>query len=296
MGTPHVETWDDEVTVGVDGSQPGLHAARWAVAEAVRRGVPLTVLHAYAVPVGLASTTSTGGPDPLRREAEDVLESLRAEVELPGGVQGAHPVPVRYAAVRGAAATVLVDRSRTCPLVVVGRHGPGRIDRGLLGSVSSAVAALGRGTVAVVPSDADVDRVARVVVGLDEPRRRVLDVAFSAAERADAPVRVLHVVHPDLALGVNAPDAGWQLDSLAEIKAQITEEVARWADKCPTVRWTAEVATGVPAKVLAADLRSDDLLVVGGRRHGAVRGRLLGSVADTLLRHAPCTVLVAHSG
>ena len=119
-------TWRDDVVVGVDGSEAGMHALEWAAAAAGRRGAPLTVLCAYDLAVGLGTVVNYG-PDALRTEADDVLRRARKRLGQVAGERGA-PSRVRYEATRGAAATVLVQRSRTAALVVVGRRGLGRSD------------------------------------------------------------------------------------------------------------------------------------------------------------------------
>ena len=52
---------------------------------------------------------------------------------------------------------------------------------------------------------------------------------------------------------------------------------------------------GTAAEVLLEHTTPDDLLVVGGRRHSRLVGRLLGSVPDALLADAPGVVAVAHT-
>jgi nucleotide-binding universal stress UspA family protein len=54
------------------------------------------------------------------------------------------------------------------------------------------------------------------------------------------------------------------------------------------------VAAGAPAEHLVGLARPRDLLVVGSRGRGAVRGALLGSVALHCVTHARCPVVVVH--
>jgi nucleotide-binding universal stress UspA family protein len=56
----------------------------------------------------------------------------------------------------------------------------------------------------------------------------------------------------------------------------------------------AEPASGDPAREIIAEAenRNADLIIVGSRGHGRLAGLLLGSVAQKLLSHAPCPVLV----
>jgi nucleotide-binding universal stress UspA family protein len=48
-------------------------------------------------------------------------------------------------------------------------------------------------------------------------------------------------------------------------------------------------------EALQAAADSAQLLVLGSRGLGAVRGRLLGSVSQTMLHQAPCSVAVVHA-
>lgn len=55
------------------------------------------------------------------------------------------------------------------------------------------------------------------------------------------------------------------------------------------------ISRGDPAEEIigAAHRERADLIVVGSRGHGRLAGLLLGSVAQKVLAHAPCAVLVA---
>lgn len=54
------------------------------------------------------------------------------------------------------------------------------------------------------------------------------------------------------------------------------------------------VVEGYPAGVLVDAATDADLLVVGSRGHGELRGMLLGSVGLHCASHAPCPVVVVH--
>jgi nucleotide-binding universal stress UspA family protein len=57
-----------------------------------------------------------------------------------------------------------------------------------------------------------------------------------------------------------------------------------------------ELVQGPPASVIthAAERGGHDLIAIGTHGHRGFRRLLLGSVADSTIRHAPCSVLVAH--
>jgi nucleotide-binding universal stress UspA family protein len=121
------------VVVGVDGSEPAEAAVAEAFAEAdLRRSTTLTAVTAYATPAG----PWTGFPPPgyyLNRLDADRRQEL--DWRLSGWRDKYPEVRVDYAVVNGAAARVLIERSREAQLVVVGTRGRGNLDGMLLGSV-----------------------------------------------------------------------------------------------------------------------------------------------------------------
>jgi nucleotide-binding universal stress UspA family protein len=68
--------------------------------------------------------------------------------------------------------------------------------------------------------------------------------------------------------------------------------VAGWREKFPDVQVSATYVTGHPADALTAASNDAQLVVVGTRGHGALRGMLLGSVSQHLLHRSPCAVAV----
>jgi len=284
-----MEKWYAGIVVGVDGSDEASHALEWAAAEADRHGAPLTVLSTFTLPTVAAPTFSLAD---ARSEAEDAVRNALGQ--LAGRRPGSHRVVGEV--VPGGAANVLVQRSRTCDLVVVGRRGLTGFDRVLLGSVSAAVAAMAYGPVAVVPRGAQVTVPRRVVaaVGTDDQRAPVLQLAFEEAAARSCPLSIVHGIDPGLLAGA-LPGYATMPESWREwALGAVSDEANRWAEKYPQVVYDIAVREGRPREVLLEHLRGDDLVVVGGRRHSPVVGRMLGSVPDRLLRAAPCAVVVAH--
>ncbi|GAA4732258.1 universal stress protein [Isoptericola chiayiensis] len=299
----------NRVIVGIDGSVAGDQALRWAAAEAVRRRANLTVLSAYSVPVSPSEEGYGLGMEAMRERAQDVvgaaarqLSELR-ECRVPAVPDAEH---VEWEVVAGTPAGILVSRTGPDRLVVVGQRGLGGFDRVVLGSVSSAVAAMARGSVVIVPTDpmAQVSKspcdgvgpVWRVVaaVDTDDQADRVLEQAFAEAEDAAAPLLVVHAVHPDFIAGPYAMVTAMSQEYRDEAREHLDRIMARWTEKFPRVEVTTEVVTGVITDVLRERLSRHDVVVVGGRKHSALVGRVLGSVPDKLVRHATCPVMIAH--
>ena len=146
-----------------------------------------------------------------------------------------------------------------------------------------------------------------IVVGSDgsPTADRAVDVAGELARRYGARLHVVTAYQPVrsmLLAGVGAAAGGpvappaW----LGDDECVAAEEVVRRAgDRLAQsgVRATATTRLGDPADALlaVAEELDADLLVVGNRGMTGVRRYLLGSVADRVARHAPCSVHIAHT-
>lgn len=138
----------------------------------------------------------------------------------------------------------------------------------------------------------------RIVVGIDQTRESdaALDRALELARRE--PAAEVHVVSVASPYGAFVRFDGHGKDMpLDEAGLVLAEEVKHKLGAAaigPGLRVAAHVRTGKAAQEIAqvaADLEAD-LVVVGSRgRRGAER-LLLGSTAETVVRIAPCPVLV----
>jgi universal stress protein A len=137
------------------------------------------------------------------------------------------------------------------------------------------------------------DKPLTIVVATDfsETARQAFDVAVSWASRLGARVSLLHVIKgawsaSELAAGARVlkPLKTAALLKLGRL-ARLASEVGIRAD--------AHLHTGNPAERILAHCRTHhtDLLVVGTQGRGGLSRTLLGSVADELVRKAPCPVL-----
>jgi nucleotide-binding universal stress UspA family protein len=284
-------TWYRSVVVGVDGSDESLAALSWATLTADLHGARLAVVAAHPVEAD-ADPGAAGLAEEARERAHRAARAARER--LHGWRPGGRDIETRV--LPGSAARVLAAQSTTDDLVVVGRRGLGTLDRALLGSTSSALAAGAPGTIAVVPAGAATDEPRKIRVGLgpvDEPD--VLGTAFAEADARGRPLEVLHVTGTDpissALLDMDPVAASWHEAAAVDL----ADRLARWSDKYPTVTYTVVIRRGDPVTTLLHGLVRNDLLVVGGRSHSAVAGRLLRSVPDSVVRGAPCPVLVVHA-
>jgi nucleotide-binding universal stress UspA family protein len=81
----------------------------------------------------------------------------------------------------------------------------------------------------------------------------------------------------------------------AEEAGILAEALAGWQGKFPYVAVRRQVAHGRIRKTIIDATRDAQLVVLGARGHGGFAGLLLGSVSQTVLRHAACpTAIVPH--
>ena len=282
-------TWQRGIVVGVDGSPQSMAAVDWAALTADRHGAPLTVLTAYVSPPANMAGTMGVSVDDLRDRAHDAVE--RAASRLDGAHPGGHPVDEQV--VHGDPAHVLAQRSTSADLVVVGRRGLGALDRAVLGSVSSALAATAPGPVAVVPSGAATGEPNRVVVAVsNDDAGPQLDLGFAEAHQRACPLVAVHVMEPDPAAGLDF--GGPDVDHQEAERDGVQRQVSRWSEKYPSVREHVVFGGGNPVDALLDELGPDDIVVLGGRPHSQTAGRLRYSVADAVLRRSHHPVIIAH--
>jgi len=115
---------------------------------------------------------------------------------------------------------------------------------------------------------------------------RGLSAAIALARRLGAALRVVSV-------GTRLGPLGSLMDDPAEARARTELRLHRGLDQVPSdVACEGVALEGDAPAELAAQSRSLDLLVVGSRGYGPVRGALLGNVSSELIRRAECPVLV----
>jgi nucleotide-binding universal stress UspA family protein len=129
---------EQPVVVGMDGS-PGAQAAlEYALDEAERRGVPVRVVSAVALPDFWATTyPSYVQPPPPDEIVSGVRSQTQRFVDKIVAARGvsARELPITVEAMVGRPGEVLVDAAKDAALLVVGHRARGSVRSVLLGSV-----------------------------------------------------------------------------------------------------------------------------------------------------------------
>jgi nucleotide-binding universal stress UspA family protein len=283
--------WEpDPVLVGTDGSEESTRAVRWAAREAVLRGCSLHVLHSWLWPlfhVPLGGSPMAPAGSGLEAEAHRVLERARSTARSVGGD---HLVVETTLAV-GEPRTELLRRASGASLVVVGNRGLGGFTGLLLGSTGIALSAHSPRPVVVVRGTATSD--GPVVVGLDGALTAdaVLRRAMAEARLRGASLRVVHA----WALGLgSAAQTYREAEQHGRQAGQelVDKALARVSEGQADVAISVQLGDRSPAAELVTASQDAQLLVVGSRDLGSLRGMLLGSTTHAVLHHAACPVLV----
>lgn len=134
---------------------------------------------------------------------------------------------------------------------------------------------------------------------LSEPAGEAQLYACSLAEQYGAELHVLSVVQ-DVTLVSPDPNNPWVIpaSSLDEVKASVSQAL----EKIPDAKWSAgksvvrSVRTGIPfLEIIRYAKEQDvDLIVLGTHGRTGLVHVLLGSVAEKVVRKAPCPVLTVH--
>jgi nucleotide-binding universal stress UspA family protein len=285
------------VVAGVDGSECGLQAVRWAAAEALRRQLPLRLVAAHAWPSGGLVGDPGLGVD-YRAVLRDVVLGHLATAAADAR-QVAPELDIEQVEVTGYPVPVLLGESAHAEILVLGDRGLGGFTGLLIGSVAVEVTAHASCPVIVVRGsepDRPVPRPEPVVVGVDgSPTSEAATAfAFDAASLRRVPLVAVHVWRDVLVDATMAPLLDWDVIDSDE-REVLAERLAGWTEKYPDVPVRRLVARDRPARALVEESGRAQLVVVGSRGRGGFHGLLLGSVSQALLHHAHCPVAVVRS-
>lgn len=255
------------VVAGVDGSAAALHAALWAVEEAVARNVPLRLVY-------VTKPTHVGAEDYYAdvHRGKAALQEARDAVEASGKT-----VTVETALIDGPPSPALIAESSEAEMICVGTVGIGRYARSILGSTATDLAEKALCPVAVIrpPSAEDRGDVDWIIVAVNDQAGNdaVVDQAMQEAALRHAPV---------LALGdAEADVSGHRLD----------EEVQDLRQRHPDVHIYPITNRADVTHFLKKHRERVQLAVIGGMQAGEV-AQIVGRFGHPLFQHASSSALV----
>jgi nucleotide-binding universal stress UspA family protein len=151
-------------------------------------------------------------------------------------------------------------------------------------------------SVLAVRPDTAAEPFQNVLVPTDfsDSARCALEQAFDVV-RPDGVVTLLHIVDVPTAYSGPAPFGDYTRELGERAEAALTADVKRVTHNAATTIATRTRFGSAGAQVLAAlyDDRSIDLVVMGSHGRTGLKRMMMGSVAEKVVRHAHCPVLVA---
>ncbi len=292
------------IIAGCDLSEPADHALERACALALQHAAKLVVVHAQAND----EMQPDAGDSAMLQMLGEVSGAVKTEeaIRLADKLAAieARGVPTELISRVGPADELLaaVATERHAELIVVGTHGHTGLSRFLLGSVAASTIRHATCDVLVVRG-AGTQPFTKPLIATDfDPQSRK---AISHAALICAPEATLAVVHAwELPAGswgatllgqARFPWSSVRDAVVASAQAQVAKLVAEHAAAGRTIH--VSLVQGAPAQVVTetAEKAGHDLIAIGAHGHRGVRRLLLGSVAENVIRHSPCSVLVVHA-
>ena len=284
------------ILVGVDGSPASDAAVTWATREAIRRLIPITLMHVVAPvvvgwPVGQLYANM---PEWQKDNAQHVIEHARKTVTASLGESEAPGVHTEV--VYASTVPTLIEASKEAWMIVAGSEGIGALGRQLLGSVSTALIQHAHCPVAVIRTDegTTADPKAPVLVGIDgsPASEAATALAFDEASRRGVDLLALHAWSDVGVFPVLGMD--WR-DRESEGEEVLAERLAGWQEEYPDVHVRRLLVCDRPSRWLLEQSEHAQLVVVGSHGRGGFRGMLLGSVSSAIAHSANIPVIVVRT-
>ncbi len=289
--------------LATDGSPESGRAARMATELSNRLGSEMHLVYVepmpsvYGVPERAIYAPDTQNYlEEVERHAQERLGEEAAKIREYGGeVVAAHPK-----AGRPDAEIVRLAEELDAGLVIVGSHGFGPFKRVLLGSVSDSV--VRHANTSVLVARGEEDRLpGRVLLAIDGSKESHL-ATRAAAEVAGAgsELHVLFVLETAQLLpqmpypGFEAWETSGTVEEAEQNARRLLSRISERVEAGGGTVKEPHLAVGKPDKEIIglAEELDAGLVVLGSRGLGAVGRVLLGSVSDSVVRHALSSVLV----
>lgn len=232
--------------------------------------------------------------------AADALARLARGIATAGRAVGGRAHAVQTTVLSGEAYVEIIRYARrvNADLVVLGRVGAGRSIRKVLGTTAARVVRMSDVPVLLVGRPAHGSyRRALVALGLDPSSRKVVELLYSVLGEGTARVSFVHAYHVPFA-GFIAPGtvSAPTLHHRQYREQAATEFARRLRDLGYTGRRQRTVLRCGDARSVILDeaIRDRaDVIALGTHGRSGIAHAILGSVAEWVITHAICDILVA---
>ena len=272
-----------KVLVAVDGSESSDNALRQALRICnASEGCELKALSVVHLPEDEIELMGAGIDEPAEEALEGAVKIARQQ-----------DIDIQTEVVRGFPCNAIVEASQTwkADLVVMGRRGKRRLERVLLGGVTERVIGSAESDVLVVPRNTELSfQKACVAIDGSEFGDAALGRALNFCEAYGGSLMAVTVV-----------DTGFEFMALAPDLMEKLEQRARGVIDEAQIRAVAH-GVKVEGRVLEGDafreivdFAAEDksgVIFIGTHGRKGIRRVLMGSVAQRVIGHSPCPVIV----
>jgi nucleotide-binding universal stress UspA family protein len=271
-----------------------------AVAARIARetSAELEIAHVWDLPPR-AFSSEYGVPDELIKEVVDdagrALDAATRDVAALGVLR------VTSRLLRGVPWDQIVQAARAdaaIDVIIMSTHGRTGLSRVFLGSVTEQVIRHAPCCVLGIRQQGARLPFRNILCPIDfseDSRHAVLRAADLVG--SDGRIKLLHVIEP----AITASGVSIGVNQRVETDRRVTQELASWASDLAqkaSLPVTTAVEIGRPGARILATLDADptiDLVIMGSHGRTGIQRILLGSVAEKVLRHAACPVLIERS-
>jgi nucleotide-binding universal stress UspA family protein len=273
------------IVVGIDGSKAAVHAALWAVDEAVSRDLPLRLL--YAIEPDDAESARSDRAARKLAIAENAVRYAFTAVEAAD-----KPVKIEVEITQERALTSLIRASASAAMVCIGAVGAHHFQPGRVGSTAAALAVSAHCPVAIIRGHGDRGARHAQWIVVDAPgsadNDALLGMAIEEARLCNSPLRAITCRQK---VGRDVGNEGGSADGDRRIVANLDRRLARWTRSYPDIRVESAAVHGSLLDYLAEKGRTVQLLVVSARDHERLQ-QLVGPIGNAVLHNADCSLLV----
>ncbi|HMB89420.1 MAG TPA: universal stress protein [Rhodothermales bacterium] len=293
-----------KILVPTDFSACADQALAYALDLARRHGAEVHLLHVIGAIEGDAYSPLRHSPEAhVRQETPDKITYNLLQSTLDKyDAEGVHIELVKRHGSAVVALLLKYVQAEDIDLIVLGTHGRQGVKRFIMGSVAERVVRQAPCSVLTVreqedpPTEAGASQIQRILVPIDfsEHSKPLLQVAQALALAYGAQLDLLHVIEIPLFAGIYA-GLMTANDLVSEVNKHAPERLQHL--------WEQEGSAEVQAKVHVeeghatahivdfAERLGVDLIVLASQGHSGMEHFLIGSVAERVVRVAPCPVL-----
>jgi nucleotide-binding universal stress UspA family protein len=282
-----------KILLATDGSKDAWLATNTAIGIAMVTSSELHIVNVGVVAPALLKPLDVE-PTRVEKEARGVLDEEVKNIENVGGT-----VTKSHLRMGDAAQEIVnIAEELKVGLIAMGSRGRSQIKRALMGSVSDSVVRHAHCPV-LVARRKPLILPARILVATDGCEEATL-AAMTAAELAYRTYSELHLVSvADTYTSYYVAHEQGLVENLQQRAQDVLDDQVKEIEQSggEVTRKHVRVSERHPSDgiVRVAEETGADLVVVGSRGLGGIKRALMGSVSDSVVRHAHCPVLVVRN-